>query len=176
MASPVRPELNSGTVTMRRDDGGRLSRGRFIALIATVAVALIALVIVYGPAVWQRLTGGAQTQTISNINQVRPITNTTIPSRTNREVQGPIVDADGDGLTDAEEQSIGTDPSLGDSDSDGLTDRQEVEIYTTNPTTSDTDGDSYSDGDEVKHFYNPNGSGRLLNVNEAITNFTNTNQ
>lgn len=48
------------------------------------------------------------------------------------------VDADNDGLTNAEEKKYGTDPL--------------------NP---DTDGDGYKDGEEVKAGYNPLGSGKL---------------
>lgn len=47
-------------------------------------------------------------------------------------------DTDGDGLTDLQEQQLGTDPN--------------------NP---DTDGDGFNDGDEVQAGYNPLGPGRL---------------
>jgi hypothetical protein len=50
----------------------------------------------------------------------------------------PDVDSDGDGLTDAQERQIGTDPN--------------------NP---DTDGDGFSDGEEVNAGYNPLGPGKL---------------
>lgn len=42
----------------------------------------------------------------------------------------PSVDTDGDGLTDAEEAALGTDPNLADSDGDGFTDGQEVAAKT----------------------------------------------
>ncbi|WP_243854540.1 YPDG domain-containing protein, partial [Canibacter zhoujuaniae] len=57
-------------------------------------------------------------------------------------------DDDGDGLTDEEEQALGTDPKNPDTDGDGLTDGQEKELGT-NPTNPDTDGDGINDGDEV---------------------------
>lgn len=59
------------------------------------------------------------------------------------------VDSDGDGLTDAQELQLGTDPHKADTDGDGLTDGEEVNKYHTNPLVSDTDGDGLSDGDEV---------------------------
>ena len=56
------------------------------------------------------------------------------------------VDSDEDGLTDAEELEIGTDPANVDTDEDGLTDGQEIDY--TDPFSADTDGDGFSDGDE----------------------------
>ncbi|MDD5251690.1 MAG: hypothetical protein PHT12_03580 [Patescibacteria group bacterium] len=79
----------------------------------------------------------------------------------------PAVDTDGDGLTDAEEQQLGTDPTKTDTDGDGLTDREEVQIYHTNPLNPDTDGDGFQDGAEVKNGYNPNGPGKLFGVPQA---------
>jgi hypothetical protein len=87
-------------------------------------------------------------------------------------------DADGDGLLDVEEASLGTDPAVSDSDADGLTDRFEVQngfdpsaggdgavdtdsdglsnleeqTERTDPRASDSDGDSLSDGDEVNVY------------------------
>ncbi|MCL2613692.1 MAG: hypothetical protein FWD95_10740 [Nocardioidaceae bacterium] len=59
------------------------------------------------------------------------------------------VDSDGDGLTDAQEAQLGTDPHNPDTDGDGLTDGQEVNTYKTDPLNPDTDGDGISDGAEV---------------------------
>jgi predicted outer membrane repeat protein len=54
-------------------------------------------------------------------------------------------DQDGDGLPEAEEVTLGTDPNDPDSDNDGLWDGKEVTNYGTNPLKVDTDGDGYSD-------------------------------
>lgn len=72
---------------------------------------------------------------------------------------GGGTDSDGDGLTDAEEASLGTDPNQQDTDGDGLTDFDEVDndgnpaSYTpgidTDPTNPDTDGDGLNDGQET---------------------------
>ena len=61
----------------------------------------------------------------------------------------PTVDSDGDGLTDDQERTIGTDPNDADTDDDGLNDGAEVNTVHTNPLAADTDGDTLSDGDEV---------------------------
>ena len=42
----------------------------------------------------------------------------------------PSTDTDGDGLTDSEEATLGTDPNLADSDGDGFSDGQEVAAKT----------------------------------------------
>ncbi len=74
------------------------------------------------------------------------------------------IDSDGDGLTDAEEIEAGTDVDVTDTDKDGLGDREEVQVYGTDPLNADTDEDGYLDGQEVSGGYNPNGSGKLLEV------------
>jgi hypothetical protein len=60
-----------------------------------------------------------------------------------------IVDPDGDGLTDTQEQALGTNPELADTDGDGLSDGAEVLIHGTDPLDVDSDGDGLSDGQEV---------------------------
>ena len=68
-------------------------------------------------------------------------------------------DSDGDGLTDAAEGALGTDPSDPDTDSDGLLDGTEVDIADgsgcPDPTIADSDGDTLSDGEEVAAGTNP---------------------
>jgi outer membrane protein OmpA-like peptidoglycan-associated protein len=66
-------------------------------------------------------------------------------------VEGPL-DSDGDGLTDAEEAALGTDPYDPDTDKDRLSDGDEVKKYHTNPLDPDTDVDSLKDGEEVYDF------------------------
>ena len=59
-------------------------------------------------------------------------------------------DPDNDGLTNAKEELLGTNPINYDSDFDGLSDGDEVNIYHTNPLIADTDDDGVSDGMEVE--------------------------
>ncbi len=58
-------------------------------------------------------------------------------------------DDDGDGLTNQEEQQLGTLPISKDTDSDGLSDFDEVKKYNTQPNNNDSDGDTLLDGFEV---------------------------
>lgn len=60
-------------------------------------------------------------------------------------------DSDGDGLADAAEANIGTDPFNPDTDGDGRTDNDETaeRAFQTDPLNPDTDGDGVDDGDEL---------------------------
>ncbi|OGY91967.1 MAG: hypothetical protein A3H70_01090 [Candidatus Komeilibacteria bacterium RIFCSPLOWO2_02_FULL_48_11] len=56
-----------------------------------------------------------------------------------------------------------------DSDSDGLTDTEETTVYGTDPRNADSDGDGYKDGQEASSGYNPNGSDKLLQTDDAAS-------
>lgn len=60
----------------------------------------------------------------------------------------PIIDSDGDNLSDADEAAAGSNPYSPDSDGDGITDADEVNLTGTDPTSSDSDGDGISDYNE----------------------------
>jgi len=57
-------------------------------------------------------------------------------------------DTDGAGLTDIDEETLGTNPENPATDDDGLIDGDEVDLGT-DPLMADTDGDGLNDGDEV---------------------------
>jgi thiol-disulfide isomerase/thioredoxin len=60
----------------------------------------------------------------------------------------PGGDADGDGVTNGEEEELGTDPEQSDSDGDGLSDGEEVENGS-DPLDDDSDDDGLTDGEEA---------------------------
>ncbi|TET90192.1 MAG: PKD domain-containing protein [Methanomassiliicoccales archaeon] len=62
-------------------------------------------------------------------------------------------DSDQDGLTDDEEEALGTDPNDPDTDNDGLSDLYEVGESGTDPTNPDTDGDGIIDGLDEDPLY-----------------------
>jgi outer membrane protein OmpA-like peptidoglycan-associated protein len=62
-------------------------------------------------------------------------------------------DDDEDGLTNAQERRLGTDPNNPDTDGDGLKDGEEVKRYRTNPLKQDTDGDGLADGEELMKYH-----------------------
>lgn len=76
-------------------------------------------------------------------------------------------DIDGDGLSNATEQSVGTNIASADTDADGLSDNDEINWYRTNPAQSDSDGDGVSDADEITAGTNPNVADQI-----AQTGFT----
>ena len=67
----------------------------------------------------------------------------------------PELDTDGDGLTDCEEELLGTNISDPDSDGDGLIDGEEITAATI-VSNEDTDGDGIVDGEEIDIGTNPN--------------------
>ena len=63
-------------------------------------------------------------------------------------------DSDGDGLTDREEQSLGTNHLKVDTDNDGINDKEEADGVT-DPTDSDTDNDGLTDSEEREYNTDP---------------------
>lgn len=66
----------------------------------------------------------------------------------------PLLDSDGDGLSDVAESNLGTNPFDGDTDDDWLGDGMEVQLQT-DPLDPDTDADQLIDGFEVDLGSNP---------------------
>lgn len=94
---------------------------------------------------------------------------------TSEEATQQTVDTDGDGLTDAQEADLGTDPNNADTDGDGLTDGDEVNKYNTDPLKADTDDDGLNDGEEVNSYntdpLNPDTDGDGLNDGEEVNEY-----
>jgi uncharacterized protein (TIGR03382 family) len=61
-------------------------------------------------------------------------------------------DSDGDGISDADEAVLGTDPDVADTDGDGMDDGDEV-AWGTDPWDRDTDDDGLSDGAEYNVYF-----------------------
>ena len=81
---------------------------------------------------------------------------------------GGNADSDGDGLTNSEEQSLGTDPNKADSDGDGYDDGEEVDSYTDPLAANDH---PYTGGypiDSCRFDVNSTGDG----VGQVAKNFT----
>lgn len=132
------------------------------------------LLVVGGVLLWKnRFSTSTDANSITNQNNqiipelnvnLAPVTNTVpITPLVNQEPTSP--DQDHDGLTLEEEAQFNTLDTDPDSDNDLLNDREEVTIYKTDPLNPDTDGDGYKDGEEVRNLYDPNGPGRLFNLN-----------
>lgn len=77
------------------------------------------------------------------------------PSCIEAKTCGDSADPDHDGLTNAQEYKLGTDPNNPDSDQDGLADGDEVNVFGTDPLNSHTGKDpKYSDSDFMKGGFN----------------------
>ena len=97
--------------------------------------------------------------------------NVGVPTNTTRDPCS--ADDDGDGLTDATEETLGTNPLNPDTDGDGLSDGAEVNTYATNPLNYDSDGDGLADGAEVNTYatnpLNPDSDGDLVSDGPLAT-------
>lgn len=96
----------------------------------------------------------------------------------NYKVAGGPKDTDADGLTDAEEAVLGTDPYSPDTDKDKLSDYDEVKVHRTDPLNPDTDYDGLQDGAEVNiHHTDPlqrdTDKGGVADGHEVIEDGTN---
>ncbi|MCB0172010.1 MAG: protein kinase, partial [Anaerolineae bacterium] len=67
----------------------------------------------------------------------------------------PAQDDDRDGLTNGEEQTLGTAPDQRDTDRDDINDFEEIHQFKTNPLQEDSDGDSLPDGLEIHQGLDP---------------------
>lgn len=130
-----------------------------------LAALIIAVGIITGGYWWW--ISRQETGQRSVINNSFPVENQQPAINSNIVIEQPtqVIDTDGDGLTDTEEQQLGTDSLKPDTDTDGLMDGEEVKVYHTNPLVADSDSDGYIDSVEIKNGFNPNGSGRLPNYN-----------
>lgn len=143
-----------------------------------LTIILVAVIIVLGGGAYYYFTQQAlkeEQQTLLNLkNSVHaPSTSTTTPETTSAmldknwqknffgsetcshtDVCGDAADPDQDGLTNAEEYKLGTDPNNPDSDNDGLADGDEVHVFGSDPKSANSGSDkSYSDIDYVKGGY-----------------------
>ncbi|MBU1721894.1 hypothetical protein KKG38_03865 [Patescibacteria group bacterium] len=70
-------------------------------------------------------------------------------------------DTDRDGISNSEEERLGTSSDDFDTDGDGISDQVEITVWNTDPLNRDTDGDGFADGFEILKGYNPNGAGNI---------------
>ncbi|MEI2612393.1 MAG: protein kinase [Candidatus Promineifilaceae bacterium] len=63
-----------------------------------------------------------------------------------------LLDEDQDGLTNAQEDQLGTDPMNSDTDGDNLDDGAEQLQHQTDPLNKDSDADLLTDGDEIEQY------------------------
>ena len=84
-----------------------------------------------------------------------------------------IPDTDGDGISDGNESSLNTDPLSADTDDDGLLDGEEVQAGT-NPLNADVDGDGITDGNEVGLGLDPLNQDPTTTVTGQVVNGTGT--
>ncbi|MFH1867099.1 MAG: hypothetical protein ABIJ81_03400 [Patescibacteria group bacterium] len=162
----TKPEM--GIMPPVSDDG---SKKKWL-IIGLVIIGLTAIALIGYWLLTRTVTDSSPTtNNIINTPVNEPVVQPPPPPPPPPVVNPELEDNDGDRLNTSEELNFGTDPNNPDSDSDGLFDGEEVMIYKTNPLNSDTDADGFMDGEEVSNGYDPNGSGRLLELPNGELNF-----
>jgi Bacterial TSP3 repeat len=178
MAAGETMELPNGTLPTLIFSGGggadiTIESGEIVPLVSGEAVSFVGpltitagsegadISVVYsGPAVPTLNEGAATPMAVGRVIESTSAAGTpaagALPAETATAAQASASDdADGDGLTAAEEVDLNTDPELVDTDEDGLSDGDEVHQFTTSPLAPDTDGDGVLDGDEVVQGTDP---------------------
>ncbi|MFA6573191.1 MAG: hypothetical protein WCT13_03375 [Patescibacteria group bacterium] len=152
-----------------------------------ILVLVLLIVVVGGGLAYYFFMGNKDNanNNVNNTNTTNTNLNTNVNTNTNQAVNinnsnantnsSQSGDTDGDGLLDSEEKQLGTSIQRPDTDSDELFDYEEVKVYNTDPLDSDTDSDTYLDGKEVKAGFDPNGPGKLLNIEDEINNINQSN-
>ncbi|RLG59366.1 hypothetical protein DRN86_04355 [Candidatus Geothermarchaeota archaeon] len=142
-----------------------------------VIILVIIVVVGAGVVLWQsdiffdKETANAPSTTVTVNTTLTTTVDTRVVNRQTVElptVNTAVADTDGDGLSDEVEKELGTKVNHKDTDNDQLFDREEVMVYKTNPLQGDTDGDGIMDGVEVANGYDPNGPGKLLDLQNEI--------
>lgn len=127
---------------------GELAEKGLVSVWLLPVIALLCLSLVcLGGFLWNRSQNQVASATLTitaQTAQVAAITQTAIYNQTAAAQQGQE-DTDGDGLTNAQEQALGTDPNSPDTDNDRLLDGDEVRLGA-NPFDPDTDNDGIIDG------------------------------
>lgn len=167
-----------------------------LAILFVLCLLLILLLLLFWPDKEEKRESTPDVQPITLTNQsIRDLLTATAQVYSTLDTQQIITataaaqqDNDDDGLTNAEEQALGTNPNEADSDFDGLDDGDEVKNDTdpqdpdsdddglvdgreidlrADPNNPDTDNDGLTDGDEVNSFNtlptNPDTDGDGLN-------------
>ncbi|PLX25689.1 hypothetical protein C0580_01780 [Candidatus Parcubacteria bacterium] len=138
------PPANMAMPSSNASGGGGMKR----ILIIVVAFLLVAVVSYGAYYFFFRDTGNSDVVENQNSNISNQNTNDNVDIPTEEEL-----DDDSDGLSNAEESVLGTNPLETDTDNDGLFDREEVRSFKTSPTNADTDGDGLSDYNEIKRWF-----------------------
>lgn len=147
----------------------KTSRWIMVAIIALVGIGLIIGLIMWvyvniiaAPPVQESTIPETPTE-IEQATETTPTEDIITPETVDTSILfGEPIDTDEDGLDDAQEKSLGTDPQNWDTDGDDLSDADEIVVWKTDPLNPDSDGDNFLDGHEVKNGYNPGGPGKIF--------------
>jgi hypothetical protein len=137
-----------GAMTVQGQVNSRpLIPGWVLGVVGLILISSICLFIFWGSQIGNQNARTTETAAYGTAVAIGA-TQTSSANQTAAAEQGQL-DSDGDGLTDGEENRLGTDPFNPDTDGDELGDGREVNELGTDPLNTDSDGDTLTDGDEV---------------------------
>ncbi|MDD5172896.1 MAG: hypothetical protein PHG59_02000 [Patescibacteria group bacterium] len=150
-------QIEGQSIQTRKQEPKFKKRFDFRVIIKILVIFIVLVLLVLGTWFFFFKKSGMTRETeIETLIEEQGAFVTTTPAVT--EISKEDIDTDNDGLTDSEEQELGTDQEDFDTDDDGLSDKEEVRIYLTDPWDQDSDGDGIKDGEEVRQNKNPNNS------------------
>ncbi|MCB9802464.1 hypothetical protein H6761_00405 [Candidatus Nomurabacteria bacterium] len=186
---------NLNKMLMEEDSKSSLLKKIIIACLGLVLVGLVAwgAYRVFFNSNANNPQDNQNTNTTQEVEQNNTNDNNSLPQNNENQVNNLENDDDSDGLSNSQEDALGTNPLSPDSDDDGLFDKDEVRVYLTDPLSpdsdndglfdreeiftwqtdpnnSDSDGDTYLDGIEVSGGYNPLGEGKIETTENSEQN------
>jgi TolB protein len=147
---PFRTVVRSSSGQTATLDGEAQSRAIipvWVPITLAIILLLLACLFTYMINRTQNQAASATQTAEAGVSMIAGATQTAAFNQTQAAIIGQE-DSDGDGLTNSEEVTLGTDPNNADSDGDELLDGDEVRNLGTDPLNSDTDADGLSDGEE----------------------------
>ncbi|OGE86652.1 MAG: hypothetical protein A3J48_01790 [Candidatus Doudnabacteria bacterium RIFCSPHIGHO2_02_FULL_46_11] len=154
---PPPPKLTQDLERHLESKNGPKSGRRRELMVALIAFLVVGLIAFAGFMIWQ----SQKSESVAEENTMNQEEDTTSSGTITETPIDDNKDTDNDGLTDIEEQELGTAVNDSDTDGDGLADGDEFKVFRTSPFTPHSDDDNFNDGKELRDGYSPTAGGEV---------------